>query len=171
VRFNLRYIARADKRLRQDCWTNEAGTRQKVVQFPTVTCSWWRWWTVFHKNNSLINQLVNEFHLWSPKLHLPCSEKSSMAPVPSQFSPVHILMLSFVMLVRLVLRSCGIAQAGSRWLPTAVARVRSHFRSCRICGGQSDTGRIYPTNSHSASCSKFTDHHYHRHYEVSLLKA
>jgi hypothetical protein len=34
----------------------------------------------------------------------------------------------------------AIAQAVSRWLPTAAARVRSQVRSCEICGGQSSTG-------------------------------
>jgi hypothetical protein len=32
------------------------------------------------------------------------------------------------------------AQAISRWLPTAAARVRSQVRSCGICGGKSGTG-------------------------------
>jgi hypothetical protein len=34
----------------------------------------------------------------------------------------------------------AIAQAVSRRLPTAAARVRSQVRSCGICGGQSGTG-------------------------------
>jgi hypothetical protein len=34
----------------------------------------------------------------------------------------------------------AIAQAVSRWLPTAAVRVRSQVRSCGICGGQSGTG-------------------------------
>jgi hypothetical protein len=34
----------------------------------------------------------------------------------------------------------AIAQAVSRWLPTAAAWVRSQARSCGICGGQSGTG-------------------------------
>jgi hypothetical protein len=34
----------------------------------------------------------------------------------------------------------AIAQAVSRWLPTAAARVRSQVRSCGIWGGQSGTG-------------------------------
>jgi hypothetical protein len=34
----------------------------------------------------------------------------------------------------------AIAQAVSRWLPTAAARVQSQVRSCGICGGQSGTG-------------------------------
>jgi hypothetical protein len=34
---------------------------------------------------------------------------------------------------------CAIAQAVSRWLPTAAARVRARVRSCGICGGQSGT--------------------------------
>jgi hypothetical protein len=34
----------------------------------------------------------------------------------------------------------AIAQAVSRWLSTAAARVRSQVRSCGICGGQSGTG-------------------------------
>jgi hypothetical protein len=38
--------------------------------------------------------------------------------------------------VKLSSRGCAIAQVVSRWLPTAVARVRS----CGICDGQSDTG-------------------------------
>jgi hypothetical protein len=33
-----------------------------------------------------------------------------------------------------------IAQAVSRWLPTAAARVRARVRLCGICGGQSGTG-------------------------------
>jgi hypothetical protein len=33
-----------------------------------------------------------------------------------------------------------IAQAVSRWLPIAAARVRSRVRSSGICGGQSDAG-------------------------------
>jgi hypothetical protein len=54
------------------------------------------------------------------------------------------------------------AQAVSRQLPTAVARVRSHVRSCGIYGGQSSTAcRIFPrtsvspANSHSTKCSIF----------------
>jgi hypothetical protein len=34
----------------------------------------------------------------------------------------------------------SIAQAVSRWLPTAAARVRARVWSCGICGGQSDAG-------------------------------
>jgi hypothetical protein len=34
----------------------------------------------------------------------------------------------------------AIAQAVSRRLPTAVARIRAQVKSCRICGGQSGTG-------------------------------
>jgi hypothetical protein len=34
----------------------------------------------------------------------------------------------------------AIAQAVSRWLSTAAARVRSQIRACGICGGQSGTG-------------------------------
>jgi hypothetical protein len=34
----------------------------------------------------------------------------------------------------------AIAQAVSRWLPTAAARVPSQVRSCGICGEQNGTG-------------------------------
>jgi hypothetical protein len=34
----------------------------------------------------------------------------------------------------------AIAQAVSRWLPTAAGRVRARVWSCGICGGQSDVG-------------------------------
>jgi hypothetical protein len=37
-----------------------------------------------------------------------------------------------------------IAQAVSRRLPTAAARVRVRVRSCGICGGQSGTGAGFP---------------------------
>jgi hypothetical protein len=58
----------------------------------------------------------------------------------------------------------NIAQVGSRWHPTAAARVRSQVKSCRICGKQSGAGAgflrvlrfplpilITPTAPHSAS--------------------
>jgi hypothetical protein len=35
---------------------------------------------------------------------------------------------------------CAIAQAVSRWLPTAAARVQARVWSCGICGGQSGAG-------------------------------
>jgi hypothetical protein len=36
----------------------------------------------------------------------------------------------------------AIAQAVSRWLPTAAARVRARVWSCGICGGQSGAGAV-----------------------------
>jgi hypothetical protein len=36
-----------------------------------------------------------------------------------------------------------IAQAVSRWLPTAVAWVRARIWSCGICGGQNDAGAVF----------------------------
>jgi hypothetical protein len=41
---------------------------------------------------------------------------------------------------KLVKYSIVIAQAVSRQLPTAAARVRARFRSCGICVGRSGTG-------------------------------
>jgi hypothetical protein len=34
----------------------------------------------------------------------------------------------------------AVAQAVSRWFPTAAARVRARVWSCGICGGQSGAG-------------------------------
>jgi hypothetical protein len=61
----------------------------------------------------------------------------------------------------------ALAQAVSRRLPTAAARVRAQFRSCGICGGQNDTGAgflrvlrfplsvlIPPTAPHSSSITR-----------------
>jgi hypothetical protein len=52
------------------------------------------------------------------------------------------------------------AQAVSRRLPTVAARVRAKFRSCGICGWQSETGAGFLqdtsaslANSHSTGCS------------------
>ena len=42
----------------------------------------------------------------------------------------------------------AMAQAVSRWLPTAEARVRSRVNPCGICGGQIGTGTdIFPRTS------------------------
>jgi hypothetical protein len=38
------------------------------------------------------------------------------------------------------IKGCTIAEAVSRWLPTAAARVRARVWSCGICGGRSGAG-------------------------------
>jgi hypothetical protein len=60
-------------------------------------------------------------------------------------------------------RGRAIAQAVSRWLPTAAARVRAQVWSCGICGGQSGAGAgflrvilVSPANLHSTNCSTVT---------------
>jgi hypothetical protein len=52
------------------------------------------------------------------------------------------LFLKFFMYQILILYEVGraIAQAVSRWLPTAAGRVRARVWSCGICGGQSGAG-------------------------------
>jgi hypothetical protein len=50
----------------------------------------------------------------------------------------------------------AIAQAASRRLPTAAARVRSQVRSCGICGGQSG---VSPANSQSTDYSTLIIYH------------
>jgi hypothetical protein len=55
---------------------------------------------------------------------------------------IHIVMICIATKFRplaLTPSSRGIAQAVSRWLPIAEARVRSQVRSCGICGRQSGT--------------------------------
>jgi hypothetical protein len=62
-----------------------------------------------------------------------------------------------------IVRSAGegraIAQAVSRWLPTAAARIRSQVKSCGICGGQSGIGAGFPCQS---SFHQLLHNHHHR---------
>jgi hypothetical protein len=53
--------------------------------------------------------------------------------------PAHLI-LDLLILVTFDLKGRAIAQAVSRRLPTAAARVRIQVRLCEICGGQSGTG-------------------------------
>jgi hypothetical protein len=54
---------------------------------------------------------------------------SEQAPLPDCY-----------IVIRIFCFGCAIAQAVSRWLPTAVARVQSRVWSSGICGGQSGAG-------------------------------
>jgi hypothetical protein len=54
----------------------------------------------------------------------------------------------------------AIAQAVSRWLPTAAARVRARVRKYWICGGQSVTGERFSANLHSTDCPTVTLTHH-----------
>jgi hypothetical protein len=63
-------------------------------------------------------------------------------------SPGQLLILRFVVYLRpskcwdsaYIRSGRAVAQAVSRWLPTAAARVRARVWSCGICGGQSGAG-------------------------------
>jgi hypothetical protein len=46
-------------------------------------------------------------------------------------------------LIYLKKKGRAIAQAVSRWLPTAAARVRARVWSCGICGGQVALGQVF----------------------------
>jgi hypothetical protein len=50
--------------------------------------------------------------------------------------------------------SRAVAQAVSRWLPTALARARAQVRSCGICGGRTRTGLDlgFLASSHATDC-------------------
>jgi hypothetical protein len=54
------------------------------------------------------------------------------------------------------------AQAVSRRLLTAEARVRSRVSPCGICGGQSGTGTGFSTDAPLHGKTKKTDHLHHR---------
>jgi hypothetical protein len=65
--------------------------------------------------------------------------------------------------IKAVPRGRAIAQAASRWLPTAAARVRARVWSSGICGGQnwrwgrfSPSSSVSPANLHSTNCSTIT---------------
>jgi ribosomal protein L37AE/L43A len=59
---------------------------------------------------------------------------------------------------REILKNMGraTAQEVSCWLPNSATRVRSRVWSCGICGGQSGTGSVSPSNLHSTNCSTLT---------------
>jgi hypothetical protein len=48
------------------------------------------------------------------------------------------ILTNYIFLIESIRRA--IAQAVSRWLPTAAKRVPARVRLCGICGGQSGTG-------------------------------
>jgi hypothetical protein len=50
------------------------------------------------------------------------------------------------------------AQAVSRWLPTAAARIRTRVWSSEVCGGQSGAGAGFPCQS---SFHQILHHHIH----------
>jgi hypothetical protein len=66
------------------------------------------------------------------------SSSSSLSSSSPRFGPF-VLFLSANLAYRLTLGR-AVAQADSRWLPTAMAKVRALAGSCGICGGRSGTG-------------------------------
>jgi hypothetical protein len=65
--------------------------------------------------------------------------KKHLIPVHCTAHQLRLCLLECANCVLSFTKGRAIAQAVSRWLPTAAARVRSQVRSCRICGGQSGT--------------------------------
>jgi hypothetical protein len=62
-----------------------------------------------------------------------------------------------------VQEGCAVAQAVSRWLPTAAARVRVRA-ACGVCGGQSGTGAGFlPSTSVSPANHSAIIIHHHNH--------
>jgi hypothetical protein len=56
----------------------------------------------------------------------------------------------------------AVAQAVSRWLPTAAARVR-FLAACGVCGGQSGTGQVF-SEYFGFPCHSFHQFlHHHNH--------
>jgi hypothetical protein len=101
----------------------------------------------------------------------PINPPPQSTPVMSWTSvvPMHFLLifaLSCVLIYKcksvMACNGRAIAQAVSRWLPTAASRVPAQVKSCGICRGQSGTGAgfsystsVSSANSHSTDCSKF----------------
>jgi hypothetical protein len=54
----------------------------------------------------------------------------------------------------------AVAQAVSRWLPTAAARVRVRA-ACGVCGGQNGTGQVF-SEYFGFPCQSF--HHFLHHH-------
>jgi hypothetical protein len=69
-----------------------------------------------------------------------CINPATAQPSYGQFPAPHPLPLSRCHRANSDVNGRAIAQAVSRRLPTAAARVRAQARSCGICGGQSGTG-------------------------------
>jgi hypothetical protein len=59
-----------------------------------------------------------------------------------------------------------IAQAVSRWLPTAAAQVRARVRACGICGGQMTLGQVF-SGYFGFPCQSLFHQLLHNHHHLS----
>jgi hypothetical protein len=99
---------------------------------------------------------------------VPLSDAISSSRVTGTWYNMHKTVMFCITL--LYLQGRAIAQAVSRRLPTAAARVRAQVRSCGICGGQSGTGAVF-SEYFGFSC-QFSFHrlfHAHHHHHPGLV--
>jgi hypothetical protein len=109
---------------------------RSLLPFPSQQKSWYQSWNLLRLKESL----------------------KGIIEVPVTVVTLTLLWLSNI--VKPFYSGRAIAQAVSRWFPTAAARFRAQVLSCRICGGQSGrfspSTSVSPANLYSPNCSTIT---------------
>jgi hypothetical protein len=91
--------------------------------------------------SNYIGRKQGKYEKWGPKINYGKSEYFGTDHLEKSQSDGNIIPTrnQFLYLGSTVQEGRAVAQAVSRWLPTAAARVRIRA-ACGVCGGQSGTG-------------------------------
>jgi hypothetical protein len=133
---------------------------------PNHVCNWVRKATNFWLNIYIIFNVMNTTDVLPYVDVALCTFSKYMKTakrIIETFQPPSATYLGYILSYEQCygyVRGRVIAEAVSRWLPTAAAQVWAKVRLCGICGGQNRTGgrfspstSVSPPNTHSNDCS------------------